>query len=243
LRRIIEDLKGDGEDVENLANIRNTISEIDIEVEKTRKQATPARPRGNLNDTLVDINSKLDRFYNKSLAFKLINIPDDEDVFNIFCKHAAFYFGENIFFPETENLLDKALAITGLSAPVDIRDNKEDCLITHLISCKKTLDSIKEGFEYEDERKEGFEYEDERKKSVINAIESIQRGNTDICNDAKYTSFIPISPIPDVTFVPRVRLEALSIKPSRGRLRESMNEALKEIEKIYTEQTSYLNMK
>ncbi|MDP3268923.1 MAG: hypothetical protein Q8M40_07725 [Legionella sp.] len=233
LRRIIEDLNGDGEDSINLAILRKTISEIDTEVEKIRKQASPPQTRGHLNDTLIDINSKLDRLYNalNSLAFNLIDIPDDEDVFNIFCKHAAFYFGENIFFPETENFIDKALVITRLSTPVDIRDNKEECLITHLLSCKRTLDSIKEGFE------------DQRKKSVVNAIESIQRGNTDICNDAKYTSFIPISPIPEVAFVPPVRLKALSIKPSRGRLRESMNKALEEIEQIYPEQASYLNMK
>lgn len=225
LRRAIEDYGSDESDKKNLANLKKLVLEIDTEVEKVRKESSYVR--GHLNDTLIKINSDLDRFCNvlSGLSYKLIDIPSDEDPFHILCAHAAFYFGENIFTPSEDGVLAKAFTVVGGSSTVEIREKKEACLLQHLTSCEKKLLAIKDG------------YDEARKEAVLLEIQAIQRDNAKICLGSQVSSTIPVS----VGFFASAQVTTPTIKPSRGRLETCMQRAITEIDptNAILEQSSY----
>ncbi|KTD57516.1 hypothetical protein [Legionella shakespearei] len=214
LRRAVEDYASDESDKKNLENLKELVLGIDTEVEKIRKEA--AYTRGHLNDTLTKINSDLDRFCNvlSGLSYKLIDIPSDDDPFHILCAHSAFYFGENIFTPTEDGVLTKAFTAVGGASTVEIREKKEACLLLHLTACEKKLLAIKDG------------YEDARKEAVLLEIQAIQRDNAKICVGSQVSSAIPVS----VGFFATAQVSTPTIKPSRGRLEVSMQNAINEID-------------
>lgn len=214
LRRAIEDYAADESDDRNLANLKKLVLEIDTEVEKKRKESNYTR--GTLNETLIKISSDLDRFCNvlSGLSYKLIDIPSDDDPFHILCAHSAFYFGENIFTPTEDGVLTKAFTAVGGASTVEIREKKEACLLLHLTACEKKLLAIKDG------------YEDARKEAVLLEIQAIQRDNAKICVGSQVSSAIPVS----VGFFATAQVSTPTIKPSRGRLEVSMQNAINEID-------------
>lgn len=218
LRRDIEDYVNDSSDEKNLANLKKLVLNIDTEVEKVRKEHNYTR--GHLNETLVKINSDLDRFCNtlSTLSYKLIDIPSDDDSLNVLCYHSAFYFGENIFTPTEDGVITKAFTAVGGASTVEIREKKEACLLLHLTACEKKLLAIKDGFE------------DARKEAVLLEIEAIQRDNAKICVGSQVSSAIPVS----VGFFATAQVSTPTIKPSRGRLEVCMQNAIKEIDPTHS---------
>lgn len=102
------------------------------------------------------------------------------------------------------------------STAIEIRAKKEDCLMKHILRCKEKLDGLD---------KEKSNYKELRKTFVLEAIDAIQRENAGICEESKPIDSIPVQ----VTLIAVARVKAPTIKPSRGRLKVAMDNALEEI--------------
>lgn len=220
LQKCISDFAAEDTDKNNLATIKEQISKIDTAVELLR--AKKSWKRGGLNDTLSELNSSLDRFY-RSLnerAFSFIDVADDDDPFNLLCAHAAYYLGEHIICPPGEGMLAKIYETVSNtishSTAIEIRAKKEECLMKHILKCKEKLDGLD---------KEKPNYKELRKTFVIEAIDAIQRENAGICEESKPIDSIPVQ----VTLIAVAKVKAPTIKPSRGRLKVAMDNALEEI--------------
>ncbi|AWN72748.1 hypothetical protein LEAN103870_03150 [Legionella anisa] len=245
LQKCISDFSKEDTDKNNLATIKEQISTIDTAVEVLRKKKS--WNRGDLNETLSKLNSSLDRFYRAlveipALAektfllekaslgekktflgdkpFSLIDVADDDDPFNLLCAHAAYYLGEHIICPPEEGMLAKIYETVSNtishSTAIEIRAKKEDCLMKHILRCKEKLDGLD---------KEKSNYKELRKTFVLEAIDAIQRENAGICEESKPIDSIPVQ----VTLIAVARVKAPTIKPSRGRLKVAMDNALEEI--------------
>ncbi|HHF7367503.1 TPA: hypothetical protein ACPSKY_002637 [Legionella bozemanae] len=220
LQKCISDFATEDTDKNNLATIKEQISKIDTAVELLR--AKKSWKRGGLNDTLSELNSSIDRFY-RSLnerAFSFIDVADDDDPFNLLCAHAAYYLGEHIICPPGEGMLAKIYETVSNtishSTAIEIRAKKEECLMKHILKCKEKLDGLD---------KEKPNYKELRKTFVIEAIDAIQRENAGICEESKPIDSIPVQ----VTLIAVAKVKAPTIKPSRGRLKVAMDNALEEI--------------
>ncbi|KTD72285.1 hypothetical protein [Legionella tucsonensis] len=220
LQKYIADFSEEKNDKKNLESIKELISKTDTAVELLR--ARKSWKRGGLNDTLSELNSSLDRFY-RSLSersFHFLDVADDDDPFNLLCAHAAYYLGEHILCPPGEGMLAKIYETVSNtishSTAIEIRAKKEECLMKHILKCKEKLDGLD---------KEKPNYKDLRKTFVIEAIEAIQRENTGICEESKPIDSIPVQ----VTLIAVAKVKAPTIKPSRGRLKVAMDNALEEI--------------
>lgn len=219
LRRKIEDFVPLDTDAQSLVALKKAISEIDAEVEETRKNYEYAR--GNLNKTLTQMSSDLERFYNSvsSLSYKLNDIEDTKHPFHILCAHAAYYFGENIFYPSDEGYLSKAVSsLVGATPTVSVREHKEACLLAHLKKCDDKLKSVKEGEEFNEMRKE----------LVLLEVDAIQRENAEICKHAQAITSVPIS----ISFFATANVKAPTLKPSRGRLELCMKHVKEELDSL-----------
>lgn len=220
LQKYIADFSEEKNDKKNLESIKELISKTDTAVELLR--ARKSWKRGGLNDTLSELNSSLDRFY-RSLSersFHFLDVADDDDPFNLLCAHAAYYLGEHILCPPGEGMLAKIYETVSNtishSTAIEIRAKKEECLMKHILKCKEKLDGLD---------KEKPNYKDLRKTFVIEAIEAIQRENAGICEESKPIDSIPVQ----VTLIAVAKVKAPTIKPSRGRLKVAMDNALEEI--------------
>ncbi|KTC91611.1 hypothetical protein OQJ18_11775 [Fluoribacter dumoffii] len=227
LQKFVADFKEAETDKQNLAGLQKIISDIDSAVENMRIKKS--WKRGVLNDTLSALNSSLDRFY-RSLCEKsekyekqvsFIDIPDDDDPFNLLCAHAAYYIGEHILCPPEEGMLariyEKVSNSISNSTAIEIRAKKEECLLKNIVHCKKKLEGL-------DPDKP--DYKELRKTFVIEAIQAIHRENAEICEESKPIDSIPVQ----VTLIAVARVKAPTIKPSRGRLKVAMDNAFEEIE-------------
>ncbi|MCE0722199.1 MULTISPECIES: hypothetical protein [Legionella] len=245
LEKLISDFSTEDTDKNNLEAIKDLISKTDTGVELLR--AKKSWKRGGLNDTLSALNSSLDRFYRAlvekpALAekafliekaslgekktslgekpFSLIDVPDDDDPFSLLCAHAAYYLGEHILCPPGEGMLAKIYETVSNSishsTAIEIRAKKEECLMKHILKCKEKLDGLD---------KEKPNYTDLRKTFVLEAIDAIQRENAGICEESKPIESIPVQ----VTLIAVAKVKAPTIKPSRGRLKVAMDNALEEI--------------
>lgn len=230
LRRQIDDFVAKENDLQSLNALKKATAEVDTEVEIIRKDYQ--YPRGNLNITLTEMNSNLERFYNtlSTLSFKLnegkINeaivpfplndIESSTQPFNILCAHAAYYFGENIFYPSDEGYIVKAVSsLVGATSTVSVREHKEACLLTHLKKCDDLLKGVKEGEEFEGMRQE----------LVLREVDAIQRENAEICRQAQAIASVPVS----LSFFATANVKAPTLKPSRGRLEVCMKHVFEEI--------------
>ncbi len=206
-------------DKASLNALKDIIDKADGDVEKLRKEKK--WPRGSLNQTLADLSINLERFYRALSAltrpnFQLLEILDDENPYHTLCAHAVYYIGENILLPCDESYLSKAIGLVSQTSVVSIRSQKEECLINNLIKCKETIDTM-------DKKKEA--HDKICKDLVISTIETIQRENQKICKDSKPITTIPIQ----LTVFAAVNVRTPGMKPSRGRLEESMKNACEEI--------------
>ncbi|WP_058534075.1 hypothetical protein [Legionella saoudiensis] len=228
LQKEIDAFNGLETDSQSLAALKKLITDTDLIVEEQRK--LKKWPRGHLNETLTGISSTLDRFYNliSSKTFKLVDVADNDEPFNILCFYAAYYLGENIMCPVEEDIFTKALdalASKVSSSPIEIRAQKEDCLIRNLIDCKKKIN----GSDTEHE-----EYDDLCLTFVTDAIKAIMRENAEICEESK-----PVASLPIVSFSGLgLNVKASPIKPSRGRLRVAMENASDDIKDLCAENKS-----
>lgn len=236
LKQFFTDFKCKSTDLESLAAIKKKVTETDAEVEKIR--TAKGFERGHLNAVLTDINSNIERFYNairdwsgtmavetsgksaeQLIKFPLIDIPDNEDPFNILCALSAEYMASNIFEPVKDGILVKAVEAVIGTSNVLTRKMKEDCLLKNVYLCQHRLNGLKEG--------SGAL----RKELVILQIETIQRENAKICKDAKISGSIPVS----LSVIATANVMTPSVKPSRGRLEKCMQEALTEIGTLVAE--------
>ncbi|CAM2874591.1 coiled-coil protein [Legionella steigerwaltii] len=230
LQKYVADLKPEDTDKKNLAALQELISKTDGAVEKLR--SLKSWSRGGLNDTLSALNSSLDRFYrylgeksekseNSENAFTFIDVADDDDPFNLLCAHAAYYLGEHILCPPEEGMLakiyEKVANSISNSTAIEIRAQKEECLMKNILICKKKLEGL-------DPDKP--DYKNLRKTFVNEAIQAIHRENAKICEESKPIDSIPVQ----VTLIAVARVKAPTIKPSRGRLKVAMDNAFEEIE-------------
>ncbi|WP_133136186.1 hypothetical protein [Legionella rowbothamii] len=212
-------------DEKSLAALKKLITDTDLIVQEQRKLKQWAR--GHLNDTLTNINSTLDRFYNmiSTQTFKLIDLEDNTEPFNILCFYAAYYLGENIMCPVEEGVFTKAMDTIASKVSVctiEIRAQKEECLIKNLIDCKKKLVGLDT---------ERDEYADLCLTFVTDAIKAITRENAEICEESK-----PVASLPIVSFSGLgLNVKASPIKPSRGRLRVAMDNANDDIKDLCAE--------
>ncbi|ARB92576.1 hypothetical protein [Legionella longbeachae] len=225
LRRQIDDFVPKETDLKSLLALKKAIAELDAEVEGKRKEYQYAR--GNLNTTLTEMNSNLERFYNtiSTLSFKtseatvpfpLNDIENSKHPFNILCAHAAYYFGENIFNPVDEGYIVKAVSsLVGATSTVSVREHKEACLLSHLKKCDDLLKGVKEGDEYDGMRQE----------LVLREVDAIKRENAEICRQAQPITSVPVS----LSFFATANVKAPTLKPSRGRLEVCMQHVLEEI--------------
>ncbi|WP_454781410.1 hypothetical protein [Legionella sp. WA2022007384] len=231
LQKLVADFEPADTDKQNLVNLQDLISKTDGAIEKLR--ALKSWNRGGLNDTLSALNSSLDRFYrylgeksetsekSDKKLFTFIDVADDDDPFNLLCAHAAYYLGEHIICPPEEGMLVKiyekvANTISNATA-IEIRSKKEECLMKNILNCKKKLEGL-------DPDKP--DYKELRKTFVIEAIQAIHRENAEICEESKPIDSIPVQ----VTLIAVARVKAPTIKPSRGRLKNAMDNAFEEIE-------------
>ncbi|MBI2785094.1 MAG: hypothetical protein HYX60_01820 [Legionella longbeachae] len=221
LQQIVISFSTEDTDKNNLATIKDLISKTDTAVEKLR--AKKSWKRGALNNTLSTLNSNLDRFYSalNEKSFNFIDIADDDDPFNLLCAHAIYYFGEHIICPPDEGMLakiyDTVSNTISHSTPIEIRAKKEECLMKQILECKRKLNGLD---------REKTNYNDLRKTFVIEAIQAIQRENAEICQESELIDTIPVQ----VTLIAVAKIKAPTIKPSRGRLKVAMDNALEEIE-------------
>ena len=206
------------DDKSSLDALKRMVLETDKKIEERRGKAG----RGDTNRVLTDINSDLDRFYLEleKLRLPLIDKEDDDDPFNILCYHAAYYFGENIFLPETSSFGKTLFEMGGGDSSITIRTKKETCVLEQLLSCQRNLGALKEG------------YPDIRKDWVLREIDAIQRKNAEICNEAQLVPTIPVS-----VSVATVNASTPPIVPSKGRLEICMENAKKEVTALQTERT------
>ncbi len=228
LQKCIANFSTEDSDKNNLAALQDLISKTDNAVEVTRK-IKKSWKRGGLNGTLSGLNSSLDRFYRylgeksekSEKGFTFIDVADDDDPFNLLCAHAAYYFGEHILCPPEEGMLakiyEKFANTVSNSTAIEIRAQKEECLMKNILICKKKLEGL-------DPDKP--DYKSLRKTFVIEAIQAIHRENAEICEESKPIDSIPVQ----VTLIAVARVKAPTIKPSRGRLKVAMDNAFEEIE-------------
>jgi hypothetical protein len=226
LQKLIADFSIAGTDKSNLAGLQDLISKTDVAIEALR--AKKSWKRGGLNVTLSELNSCLDRFY-RSLSgksYNFIDVADDTDPFHLLCAHAVYYLGEHIICPPGEGMLSKIYdTVSGSisqTTAIEIRGKKEECLMKNILICKKKLEGLD---------KEKPDYQNLRKTFVIEAIQAILRENADICEESKPIDSIPVQ----VTLIAVARVKAPTIKPSRGRLKLAMDNALEEIEERSSE--------
>lgn len=243
LQKIIAAFLNKESDKHSLEALKTIMSQVDTEVEDYRKKQK--WDRGHLNATLTGINSNLDRFYNKISAlginpvesvddtqgakksFSLVDVVDDDDPFNILCAYAVYYLGEHILCPPEDGVFIKIAnsvsSCISQSSAIEVRAQKENCLINHILACKKKIDGLD---------KEGDDYHVLRRTFVIEEINAILRDNTTICEESKPISTIPVQ----LTAFAVAKIKAPSMKPSRGRLKVAMENALEEIGEVVAPQ-------
>jgi hypothetical protein len=189
-----------------------------------KRKAAGYNDDGTTKAGLLKINTDLDMFLMetekkltlKELSFNFLDIPHDTKPINIFAYHALYYYGENLFIPHEEGAVKKGLmGFFGHTTPASIRSNKELILLRNIVGCKKRLDALKEGEEHNDMRKE----------FVVHAIEAVQRENEQLCKTNKMGTEVPVT----LTLGATLNVGTPTFKPSRGRLEEAMEAALKEI--------------
>jgi len=95
---------------------------------------------------------------------------------------------------------------------------KEQCLFKHLIACDKELNGLD---------KRGKDYVELRWNAVVRTIATIERENTKICKESQAIGSLPIQ----ISAFALLNVKAPPIKPSRGRLKVTLQNALEEIEK------------
>ena len=114
--------------------------------------------------------------------------------------------------------MQKAMSFVSGVSSVDIRVLKESCLLHNITQCASKLSALKEG------------YNEMRVTMVLEQIKSIQLGNATICSSAQVTPSIPVT---WGFFSAKVSTNT-TVKPSRGRLETSMQNALGEIDPTHT---------
>lgn len=227
LQKSIENFQDQDSDKDktSLTKLKKLINDTDNKVETQRK--TQKLDRGVLNQTLTDINSNLERFYNTLLQHVPILIDmkdDDQQAFHIFCRHAATYLGENIICPKKNGLLMHTVERFSGTASVSIRSNKESSLMTQLNACHKKLRAL---------NTESDDYNVLCNDFIIDAIKKVKAENATICQDSNPITTLPLQ----VTFLTKVELKQSVTKPTRGRLEIAMNNALTEIDQLINQKT------
>jgi hypothetical protein len=221
LQKLIASFSAKDTDKKSLDALKDLISITDITVQLFRQQKS--WERGSLNETLSKLNSNLDRFYRllSEKSFNFIDVPDDNDPFNLLCAHAVYYLGEHILCPPKPGMLaqiyQSVSSSISHSTAIEIRARKEECLLKHIIECNRKLCGL-------DNEKEN--YKDLRKTFVKEAIAAINRENAEICEESKPIEAIPVQ----LTLIAVAKVKAPTMKPSRGRLKVAMENALEEIE-------------
>jgi hypothetical protein len=221
LQKLIASFSAKDTDKNNLDSLKDLISKTDITVQLFRQKKS--WQRGDLNETLSKLNSSLDRFYRflSEKSFNFVDVADDDDPFNLLCAHAVYYLGEHIICPPKPGMLaqiyESVSNSISHSTAIEIRARKEECLLKHIIECHRKLCGL-------DSEKEN--YKDLRKTFVKEAIAAIHRENTEICEESKPIEAIPIQ----FTIIAVAKVKAPTIKPSRGRLKVAMDNALEEID-------------
>ncbi len=242
LRRAIQDFKGTSSDEMDLKVLKRLINDANDEVEKERinpgkkdekesgeenndKKEEIGYEPGNLNATLTLINTSLDKLEHhiNGLSFKkLFDIEEDKDPFHLFCYHAILYLGA-IFFDEIKPTIEKKnkngavnLLLSFFTSPsAKVTGQKVKCIVEHLEECDKDLRSIKE------------EFYASRTKRVLQTIHLLQDNNAKICNKEQYSKDIGVS----IGVFSSLYVKTPTLKPSRGRLKECMDNATAEIKK------------
>lgn len=224
LLKEIDNFKPEKNDEKSLDGLKKLISKTDSEVEHYR--SGNKMQRGHLNQTLSNISAQLDRFYNKLTSIveiNLVNVEDNQNPFNILCAHSIHYFGKHILCPPDNGLIFKTFnLVTNLisdSSTIEIKAQKEACLILHLSECKKKIDGLD---------KTGRDYKQLSTTFVIDTIHSILRKNAEICEKSKPINTIPVQ----LTAFAVARIKTPGMKPSRGQLKVAMEDTLKEIENV-----------
>jgi hypothetical protein len=219
LRGEIENFKGN-DDKSSLTDLKTLIENTDADIVTARREYIDELSdlRGHTNEDLMKINSDLELFYNtlKRLSFNFLDIEDDKQPFHILCFRATYYFAQNIFFPHEEGMASAvANFFTGYS-PTSIRDKKEKCLLKNISECKKSLNSVKEGDEFDANRLQW----------VVLTVAAIKRDNLKICKGAQILPTIPIGVgIPGISS----NVSTTKIRPSRGRLEDCMDDVLDDL--------------
>lgn len=185
--------------------------------------------RQKLNATLLGLNSSIDRLYlllellaqHKEIPVNFLDLPGDKDPFHILCAHGLYYLAEHIFCPPEEGVFITICnwivsVISDTQSVIKIRTDKETCLIKHLHLCEKKIKGL---------NKEGEDYESLRYTHVKEEIQTIHRENKQICEESQFMPTIPIQ----ASALLVLKIPAPRIKPSRGRLRDSMAHALEEM--------------
>lgn len=220
LKETIANFMSSNDDAGDLARLVTLMIKTDELVCNERKNYPKVESRGTLNETLLRTLSNINLFYaqlNNILAnhgvtdtekpiFHLINRPDDNDPFNILCAYAAYYLGDNIFFPETFGFLSRFAWGTG------IRQNKEQCLVRTLVKCKNHLAVMNENCDAQ------------RKEYVSDQIKSIREENAYICTGNKPGTYV----LPAISFsiLGSVGIPISTPEPRLGRLEAQMAAAL-----------------
>jgi hypothetical protein len=207
-------------DKENVISLKQFLDTFYSEVEKFRKSHTMKPKR--LNKTLADLSLNLERSYS-NLAFSDSNFlldtkEEKEDVFNILCTHALYYLVEDIICPENNVFVKTCNTVSSFfsKSSAEIRKEKEQCLMKHLNLCKVKIEGL-------DKTKEN--YKTLRNLIVVEEINTILRENAKICVESQPIPTIPVQINPVMV----AHFKVPTTKPSRGRLKIALENALEQI--------------
>ena len=138
-------------DAESLLELKKYVLTLDLQTQKLRQNPAFGFDRGHWNETLENINSALDKFYQCVLDHPyLLNRINNKEPFNTLCFYALKYLGEKYFFPDLasksiptviqpiSNFFIKAIS-NFLSSPAVATGKKNNSLMENLAHCNNFL--------------------------------------------------------------------------------------------------------
>ena len=197
------------------------------ECKKTAKIASDSKNynEGTFGPAMLTAINLVQNIYEKLAAVHLVDIQHNDDPFNEFRYHMAYYFAKKVADARDDSLYNIVKSNPKVTSSNLVAKEKEELIIAHLSLCEKDLKTLDIEHDH---------YEETHKARVLEWIDKLSRKNTAKCKE--HTTELTV-PLVTFSFLGNAKANLPSIGPDAGFLEECLKAAVKEITKGMVEES------
>lgn len=213
-------MKDKENDLLSCENLKGLVGEC----KRTAKLASDSKNynEGTFGPAMLAAINLVQNIYEKLATVNLLDIQHDDDPFNEFRYHMAFYFAKKVDDARDDSYLSCVKSNPKITSSIQVAKEKEELIITQLSLCEKDLKTL--DIEHPD-------YETTRRERVLEWVDKLSRKNTAKCKE--HTTEITV-PIVTFSFLGKANANLPSIGPDAGFLEECLKLAVTSIKKDMT---------